>query len=52
MAESMQIDFVVGVGDIAHKGTVIQYENATTVLESLKLPFYPIMGNEEHGSTV
>lgn len=46
------IDFVVGVGDIAHKGTDIQYEAATPVLQQLTLPFYPIMGNEEHGSTV
>lgn len=52
MAESMHIDFVVGVGDIAHKGTVVQYENATAELRRLALPFYPIMGNEEHGSTV
>lgn len=52
LAESTRIDFVAGVGDIAHKGTVIQYENATSVLEELSLPFYPIMGNEEHGSTV
>ncbi|WP_376697119.1 metallophosphoesterase family protein [Wenzhouxiangella sp. EGI_FJ10305] len=52
MADSMHIDFVVGVGDIAHKGTVVQYENATAELRRLALPFYPIMGNEEHGSTV
>ncbi len=52
LAETVDLDFVIGVGDIAHKGTRIQYENATAVLEALKLPFYPIMGNEEHGSTV
>ena len=52
LAETLALDFVVGVGDIAHKGTVIQYENATKVLEQLDLPFYPIMGNEEHGDTV
>lgn len=49
-AEKNRLDFVVGVGDIAHKGTLIQYENATPVLQQLKKPFYPIMGNEEHGS--
>lgn len=52
MAAQERIDFVVGVGDIAHKGTEIQYENATAVLQQLSRPFYPIMGNEEHGSTV
>lgn len=46
------VDFVIGVGDIAHKGTTIQYENATAVLRQLEPPFFPIMGNEEHGSTV
>ena len=52
MAARQRLDFVVGVGDIAHKGTEVQYENATAVLQQLSLPFYPIMGNEEHGSTV
>ena len=52
LALSQQIDFVIGVGDIAHKGTEIQYEAATQVLQKLSLPFYPIMGNEEHGSSV
>jgi len=52
LAETLSLDFVIGVGDIPHKGTLIQYENATAVLEQLKLPFYPIMGNEEHGSSV
>ena len=52
LALSQQIDFVIGVGDIAHKGTEIQYEAATQVLQKLSLPFYSIMGNEEHGSTV
>jgi 3',5'-cyclic-AMP phosphodiesterase len=52
LALSQQIDFVIGVGDIAHKGTEIQYEAATRVLQKLSLPFYPIMGNEEHGSSV
>ncbi|HCY55256.1 MAG TPA: serine/threonine protein phosphatase [Oceanicaulis sp.] len=52
LAESGRIDFVVGVGDIAHKGTGIQYENVTPALQSLTRPFYPIMGNEEHNDTV
>jgi len=52
LAETERMDFVVGVGDIAHKGTVVQYENATKALRQLALPFYPIMGNEEHGSSV
>lgn len=52
LAQKQDLDFVVGVGDIAHKGTLVQYENATEVLSELDLPFYPIMGNEEHGSSV
>lgn len=52
LAQTLPIDFVIGVGDIAHKGTEIQYEAATKVLQKLTIPFYPIMGNEEHGSTV
>ncbi len=52
LAESLPLDFVVGVGDISHRGTVVQYENATAELQRLVLPFYPIMGNEEHGSSV
>jgi 3',5'-cyclic-AMP phosphodiesterase len=52
LAQKMEIDFVIGVGDIAHKGTEIQYEAATEVLQKLRIPFYPIMGNEEHGNTV
>lgn len=47
LAERGEIDFVIGVGDIAHKGTLLQYEAATPVLQALTLPFYPIMGNEE-----
>ncbi|SRR6056297_537830 len=47
-----RIDFVVGVGDLAHKGTIVQYENVTPILKDLSRPFYPIMGNEEHNSTV
>ncbi len=50
--EYQQMDFVIGVGDIAHKGTEIQYEAATPIIQKLRLPFYPIMGNEEHNSSV
>jgi len=52
LAEAGRIDLVLGVGDLAHKGTEIQYENITPALQSLTRPFYPIMGNEEHGDTV
>jgi 3',5'-cyclic-AMP phosphodiesterase len=52
LAQTLPMDFAIGVGDIAHKGTEIQYEAATAVLQKLTLPFYPIMGNEEHESTV
>lgn len=45
-----KLDFVIGVGDLPHKGTMLQYENITPVLQALSLPFYPIMGNEEHGA--
>lgn len=45
------VSFAVGVGDLAHKGTLIQYVGMTPHLRRLKVPFYPIMGNEEHGST-
>jgi len=50
--DSSPFDFVLGVGDIAHKGTQIQYEAATAELTRLEPPFYPIMGNEERESTV
>lgn len=46
------VDFVIGIGDVAHKGTELQYEEATKVLKKLNAPLYTIMGNEEHGSTV
>ncbi len=52
LAQTKFIDFVIGVGDIAHDGTEVQYQAATPVLQKLKAPFYPIMGNEEHNSTV
>lgn len=48
---SLDLEFALGVGDIAHKGTMLQYDQSTPVLQALNLPFYPIMGNEEHGST-
>jgi len=51
MAQSRKIEWVFGVGDLPHKATDIQYENLTAVLQNLRLPFYPLMGNEEfHGS--
>lgn len=52
LTDTLDLDFVIGVGDIAHKGTELQYNAVTPVLQRLTLPFYPIMGNEEHGSTV
>ncbi|WP_022962557.1 metallophosphoesterase family protein [Halopseudomonas pelagia] len=52
LAAEQSMDFVIGVGDIAHKGTLIQYDNASLELERLSLPFYPIMGNEEHHASV
>ena len=33
LAADGTLDFVIGVGDIAHKGTLIQYENATPALQ-------------------
>lgn len=52
LSKDLQIDFVIGVGDIAHKGTEIQYEAATRVLLELNPPFFPIMGNEEREHSV
>ena len=52
LTDTLDLDFVIGIGDIAHKGTELQYQAVTPVLQRLTLPFYPIMGNEEHGSTV
>jgi 3-phytase len=52
LAAKQRLDFVAGIGDIPHKGTLVQYEGATKELTRMTLPFYPIMGNEEHGSTV
>jgi len=39
--------FTASIGDIAHRGSVIQYETATGILSGLASPFYAIMGNEE-----
>lgn len=52
LQKSDAIDFVIGIGDVAHKGTEIQYEEATKVFQKLTPLFYTIMGNEEHGSSV
>ncbi len=52
IVKKQTVDFIIGVGDIPHKGTEIQYEAATSVLGKLEAPFYPIMGNEENNSTV
>jgi 3',5'-cyclic-AMP phosphodiesterase len=52
MAAAGEVSFAVGVGDVPHKGTLLQYVAVTPVLHALEVPFYPIMGNEEHGSTV
>lgn len=52
IAQQHPINFVIGVGDIAHRGTEVQYEAATQVLRKLNPPFFPIMGNEEYDSTV
>ncbi|MEQ9825964.1 MAG: serine/threonine protein phosphatase [Puniceicoccaceae bacterium] len=46
------IEFAAGIGDLPHKGTLEQYVAVTPHLRSLKVPFYPIMGNEEHGASV
>jgi hypothetical protein len=50
-ASDHRLDFVVGIGDMAHKGTLLQYDAATPILQTLEVPFYPIMGNEEFNST-
>ncbi|MFP4521206.1 MAG: metallophosphoesterase family protein, partial [Fibrobacterota bacterium] len=52
MSKTMDIDFAIGVGDIPHKAKKKQYKAATTSLKKLTVPFYPIMGNEEHNGTV
>lgn len=52
LAEAMRIDFVAGIGDIPHKGTTVQYNNVTPILQRLTRPFHPIMGNEELNESV
>lgn len=52
LAREQPLRFVAGIGDIPHKGTLIQYEAATEVIQKLELPLYTIMGNEEHGESV
>jgi len=52
LADAKVIEFVVGVGDLPHKGKLEQYVALTPHLHRLKVPFYPIMGNEEHGASV
>lgn len=47
--EKTPFDFVAGIGDIPHKGTLIQYEGATESLKKLKVALFAIMGNEELG---
>jgi len=42
-------DVVVGVGDIAHRGTDLQYANVAPILQALPVPFVAIPGNEEAG---
>jgi len=42
-------DVVVAVGDIAHRGTDIQYWNVAPILQALPVPFLAIPGNEEAG---
>lgn len=52
LSREQPLRFVAGIGDIPHKGTLVQYEAATQVIKKLQLPFYTIMGNEEHGGSV
>lgn len=52
LAAARVIEFAVGVGDLPHKGTLEQYVAVTPHLRRLKVPFYSIMGNEEHGASV
>lgn len=52
LADARVVELVVGVGDLPHKGKLEQYVALTPHLLRLKVPFYPIMGNEEHGASV
>ncbi|MGI6083672.1 MAG: metallophosphoesterase family protein [Limnochordia bacterium] len=47
LKDELGIRFTASVGDLAHKGSVEQYEALTACLENLQTPFYAIMGNEE-----
>ncbi len=49
--ERAPLDFVAGIGDLAHKGTGIQYRGVSDALRRLPVPFHAILGNEEYGST-
>ena len=40
-------DVVVGVGDIAHRGTDVQYATVAPMLQAMVVPFLAIPGNEE-----
>ena len=44
-----RVDRVLGVGDIAHRGTDVQYQAVAPILERLEPPFHAIPGNEEAG---
>jgi len=52
LADAQIVQFAIGVGDLPHKGKLEQYVALTPHLQRLKIPFYPIMGNEEHGASV
>lgn len=41
------LDFVASIGDITHRGTVAQYDEATRLIRRLEAPLLGIMGNEE-----
>lgn len=43
------VDFTICVGDLVHRGSLAQYQEATRALRNLQTPFYSIMGNEELG---
>ena len=52
LADARVVEFAIGIGDLPHKGTLEQYVALTPHLRRLKVPFYPIMGNEEHNASV
>ena len=45
--EQAPIAFVASVGDLAHKGTIAQYEAVGEHMIALRPPLLPILGNEE-----